>query len=79
MPGGGGGEEVGAGQRRAAARGVDPERDAKGGSNPKPVPVTHHRGRCRRVQEGRRAARKDEQLSVISCQFKGVPVPAVFL
>lgn len=41
LPGGGGGEKK-SGQVSAAqsARGVDPERDAKGGSNPQPVAVT---------------------------------------
>ena len=37
-----------------SARGVDPESDAKGGSNPKPVPVNDHGGRYRGVQERRR-------------------------
>jgi hypothetical protein len=41
LPGSGGGEKKSAQVSAAqSARGVDPERDAKGGSNPKPVPVT---------------------------------------
>jgi predicted Zn-dependent protease len=41
LPGGGGGEKKSAQVSAAqSARGVDPERDAKGGANPKPVAVT---------------------------------------
>jgi predicted Zn-dependent protease len=39
MPGGGGEKKSAQVTASAAARGVDPERDAKGGPNPKPVPV----------------------------------------
>lgn len=39
MPGGGGEKKSAQVTASAAARGVDPERDAKGGSNPKPVTV----------------------------------------
>lgn len=39
MPGGGGEKKSGQTTASAAARGVDPERNAQGGSNPKPVQV----------------------------------------
>ena len=39
LPGGGGEKSSSQTTASAAARGVDPERDARGGSNPKPVPV----------------------------------------
>ncbi len=39
LPGGGGEKKSAQVSASAAARGVDPERDARGGSNPKPVPV----------------------------------------
>lgn len=39
LPGGGGEKKSAQVTASAAARGVDPERDAKGGPNPKPVPV----------------------------------------
>lgn len=39
LPGGGGEKKSAQVTASAAARGVDPERDAQGGSNPKPVPV----------------------------------------
>jgi predicted Zn-dependent protease len=39
MPGGGGEKKQAQATGTAAARGVDPEKDSKGGSNPKPVPV----------------------------------------
>ena len=40
LPGGGGEKKSAQVSASAAARGVDPERDAQGGSNPKPVVVT---------------------------------------
>ncbi|MEW6322618.1 MAG: M48 family metalloprotease [Acidobacteriota bacterium] len=39
LPGGGGEKKSAEVTASGAARGVDPERDAKGGANPKPVPV----------------------------------------
>jgi predicted Zn-dependent protease len=39
LPGGGGEKKSAQTTASAATRGVDPERDAQGGSNPKPVPV----------------------------------------
>ncbi|MGH9176696.1 MAG: hypothetical protein ACRD1H_20165, partial [Vicinamibacterales bacterium] len=40
LPGGGGEKKSAQVTASAAARGVDPERDARGGPNPQPVPVT---------------------------------------
>jgi len=39
LPGGGGEQKSAQASASGGTRGVDPERDAKGGSNPKPVPV----------------------------------------
>ena len=76
MPAGGGEKKSAQTTASAAARGVDPERDAKGGSNPKPVPVRVTAADVAAFKkEGGLAGYRTPSVVNFSCQFQGLSVP----